>query len=226
MITKSYIRKLLKEELDNRDYTWEVKKNEDGSFAVNLFDNQGELAQTENYKEGFKSYNDVKSHWEHFGNNDLKNKHLSVQTMPSSIKKTFGISFNLREEEYDDLSKPIKHRAKRPLIDRSTRESINRQLRKAGLDGNKRFPEVGDGLRIAGEIMRAHGIDYAGILSGDIFLGGQGSRNITVEFVPEYDPPELAGREVENSTLAFSWYKEGGIGTGQERKYELLAYMS
>lgn len=103
-------------------------------------------------------------------------------------------------------------------IDSSTRSAINRDLEKAGFDGNGRFRRMGEALSAAFQVLEKHEIQPAEILNAHTFNQSKGHRLIELAFSNAAD--SFSPTSVSNAGLAFSWHDLGG------ERYEVIAYIS
>jgi len=103
-------------------------------------------------------------------------------------------------------------------LDRKTREVINVDLRKAGLDGNGRFPSIGRALNAASNVLEKHGFEWGQVTSADLFRQRPGgTQSLLVAKKHPTDP--FSPEEVSNSALSFQWTEL------RKNHFEVIAYM-
>jgi hypothetical protein len=103
-------------------------------------------------------------------------------------------------------------------IDPATRSVINRDLEKAGFDGNGRFARMGQALSKAFDVLSEHGIQTAEIINAHTFNQSKGHRLIELAFSNAED--SFSPTSVSNAGLAFSWHDLG------DERFEVIAYIS
>ena len=102
-------------------------------------------------------------------------------------------------------------------LDSGKRQRINRDLRRAGFDGNERFKTIGTAVNAAFSVLAKHGLEPDDTLRADLFYDKKGHRGIDVAFTNPQD--SFSPVPVKNSMLAFSWELLG-------ERFEVIAYMS
>lgn len=116
----------------------------------------------------------------------------------------------------EEIEKELIERKKESILDSGVRKKVTHELIKSGMDGNGRFPTLSYALRICGDVLKSNGLNFANMITADEISGNSGSRTFMIE---------QNGQEISNSSLFFSWQKFGGVMTGQERKFEVVAYL-
>lgn len=104
-------------------------------------------------------------------------------------------------------------------LNASLRQTINADLVRAGLDGNGKFQEIGQGLSKIGEVLARHGFQVGDVLNANLFMSDQGTRNFRLEKMNQGD--SFSPFEVTNSMLALQWYKKK-----EADRVEVIAYLS
>lgn len=101
----------------------------------------------------------------------------------------------------------------------SLKSKINRDLIKAGLDGNGRFRKVGEAINVASGVFQKHGLEEDDVFSADRLRGPDGRATFNMAFTNVEDP--FSPEPISNSMLVVQWhfFEE----TGQ---YEVLMYLS
>lgn len=103
-------------------------------------------------------------------------------------------------------------------LDKRTREAINRDLERAGLDGNGRFQSIGRALNAAHNVLEKHGFEWGQVTSADLFRGRpSGTQSILVAKKDPDDP--FSPEEVGNTSLAFQWSEL------RKNNFEVIAYL-
>lgn len=103
-------------------------------------------------------------------------------------------------------------------LDKRTREAINRDLRRAGFDGNGRFQSIGRALNAASGVLEKHGFEWGQVTSADLFRSRpSGSQSLLVAKKNTKDP--FSPEEVANSALSFQWSEL------RKDHFEVVAYM-
>jgi len=103
-------------------------------------------------------------------------------------------------------------------LDSAIRSRLNADLSHAGLDGNRSFHTVGQGLSAIGEVLAKHGLEWDSTLSAHLFMGDSGERTLDIAFSNETDP--FSPVSITNSMVRVAWYKH------QSGRYEITAYLS
>ena len=107
-------------------------------------------------------------------------------------------------------------------LDAKTRQQANRDLIKAGLDGNGRFKRIGEALNAIARVLERHGIEQDDVFSADRFRAPKGHQTFAIAFSNRDDP--FSPETVDNSMLVIQWYRyDGRLG---EDLFEVLAYLS
>jgi hypothetical protein len=104
-------------------------------------------------------------------------------------------------------------------LDTGTKNKGNKALIKHGLDGNKMFSSIGQGIQACWAALRDVGINPE-TATADLFRGDSGSRRLDIEWTNTSDDPFMPGAPIPNSVLVLSWHK---METG---RYEMVAYLS
>jgi hypothetical protein len=102
-------------------------------------------------------------------------------------------------------------------LDKSMRQQANRDLERAGLDGNGRFQKIGQALSVAFKVLEKYGIDPDEVLSADRHRAPSGTWPIDLAFSNPED--SFSPVSIRNSVLHFAWTDLGD-------KYEVVAYLS
>jgi hypothetical protein len=101
----------------------------------------------------------------------------------------------------------------------SLKSKINKDLIKAGLDGNGRFRKVGEAINVASGVLQKHGLEEDDVFSADRFRGDSGTANFHMAFTNTEDP--FSPEPITNSMLAVQWHF-----FAETSRYEVLMYMS
>jgi hypothetical protein len=119
-----------------------------------------------------------------------------------------------------DLANVVAHvvTAERKL-DRTTQQKVNKELIKAGLDGNGRFRKIGEAIAAIAKVFGRHGLEEDDVFNADLFRGNDGRRTFGIAYSNADDPfsPEAIG----NSMLVIQWHLFEETG-----QYEVIAYLS
>jgi hypothetical protein len=117
--------------------------------------------------------------------------------------------------QHEDLHHQSK--VSRGKLSPSDRKSVNRDLRKIGMDGNGRFRSMGQALGKAAGVLHKHGIEWDEVITADRVHGKHGSTAFTLA---HSDPDEpMAPKPVTNSMFSVQWTEMRG-------GYEVVAYVS
>ena len=103
-------------------------------------------------------------------------------------------------------------------LDRKARETINRDLRRAGFDGKGRFPSIGRALNVAHNVLEKHGFEWGQVTSADLFRSRPGGTQMILVAKKDFKDP-FSPEEVENSALSFQWTEL------RKDRFEVVAYM-
>jgi len=106
---------------------------------------------------------------------------------------------------------------KKGKVDRGLRNKAANKFADAGLDGNGRFDEPGDGVRAAFDVLEEFGIEIDGTAGS--FHSDSGTTTINLAFTNMED--RFSPYAITNSSLVFTWYKFEETG-----KYEIVVYLS
>ena len=106
------------------------------------------------------------------------------------------------------------------ILDNRLKQQINSDLSNSGFDGNGIFERIGQGLIKIHEILNKNNIDIENVLNANLFLGDEGRRTFDLIWSANETDPFTPGQQIENSMLAFTWYKR------PSENYELIAYLS
>lgn len=102
-------------------------------------------------------------------------------------------------------------------LDRGLQQKVNKDLTKAGLDGNGRFKRIGEALNAIAKVLEKHGLQQDDVFSADLFRGSKGNRTFAIAFSTD-DP--FSPETIENSLLVVQWYEL------QPGMLEVLSYLS
>lgn len=120
----------------------------------------------------------------------------------------------------DELAPRVaeRHARSQAKLDTSLRREINRDLTRAGLDGNGRWQKPGLALGDAFKVLAEHGLEPDEIANSHALGRPEGTLSVRVAFSNSLDP--FSPESIHNSVLHFSWT--------ELRKYhvEVVAYMS
>ena len=103
-------------------------------------------------------------------------------------------------------------------IDYSSRQKVNAEFRKAGLDGNGRFREVGQAISVMTGILAKHGMELDDVPNAHLFMADQKAVNFNIAWTNKED--SFSPVEIANSVLHISYTKL------REDAYEVVAYLS
>lgn len=109
-------------------------------------------------------------------------------------------------------------------ISKGEQGKIGKAFTDAGLDGNGHFKKKEHGLQAITSVLDSLGFQLD-MVSADIIMGDQGSRNLT--FRRRNDPgqdPFTEKPEIANSRIVFSWYNRAQPGRPSD--FEVVAYAS
>lgn len=101
----------------------------------------------------------------------------------------------------------------------SLKSKINRDLIKAGLDGNGRFRKVGEAINVASGVLQKHGLEEDDVFSADRLSGPDGHATFNMAFSNSEDP--FSPDPISNSMLVVQWHF-----FAETSRYEVLMYMS
>lgn len=101
----------------------------------------------------------------------------------------------------------------------SLRSKVNKDLIKAGLDGNGRFRKVGEAINAASGVLQKHGLEEDDVFNADRFRGDSGRATFNMAFTNIEDP--FSPEQISNSMLVVQWHF-----FAETTKYEVLMYMS
>lgn len=101
----------------------------------------------------------------------------------------------------------------------SLKSKINKDLIKAGLDGNGRFRKVGEAISVAAEVFQKHGLEEDDVFSADRLRGPDGRATFHMAFTNVEDP--FSPEPISNSMLVVQWHF-----FEETSKYEVLMYLS
>lgn len=117
--------------------------------------------------------------------------------------------------EYDYDRRVSRETAK---LDRTVRQKANRDLERAGLDGNGRFKKPGEALSYAFKALARYGMEPDEMVDGFLLSRPQGSVNIDMAFSNEKD--SFSPISITNTMLRIQWTDLGG------KRYEVIGYLS
>lgn len=103
-------------------------------------------------------------------------------------------------------------------LDSSVRTRVNADLDHAGLDGNRGFKSIGQGLAAIGDVLSKHGLEWDDTLNANSFHGESGQRTIHIALTNEAD--SFSPTSITNSLVRIAWYQH------QSGNYEVTAYLS
>lgn len=103
-------------------------------------------------------------------------------------------------------------------LDPSIRSRANAELDRSGLDGNRSFRSIGQGLAAVGDVLGKHGLEWDETMNSHLFMGDSGQRTLSIALSNETD--SFSPTSVGNSLVRFAWYRHP---TGN---YEITAYLS
>jgi hypothetical protein len=114
--------------------------------------------------------------------------------------------------DYDRRGKVA--RVKELALRGSERNSINKLLNRAGLDGNGRFRKPGEALTAAQRVLREFNLDFDGMVDGFFLSKPQGRHKVNLVM----DDGTMGAIPVQN-VLTLSWQE---LDNG---RYEVIAYV-
>lgn len=103
-------------------------------------------------------------------------------------------------------------------LDPATRSRVNARLDQRGLDGNRSFRSISEGLSTIGKILSEHGLEWDDTLDANLFLGDNGQRTLRLAKSNEADA--FSPASISNSLVRVGWYKH------PSGNYEITAYLS
>jgi hypothetical protein len=103
-------------------------------------------------------------------------------------------------------------------LDRGTQQKVNKDLIKAGLDGNGRFKRIGEALNAIAKVLDKHGLQQDDVFSADLFRDNKGQRTFAIAYSNPDDP--FSPETVDNSLLVVQWYEL------QPGMLEVVSYLS
>lgn len=103
-------------------------------------------------------------------------------------------------------------------LDNSTRQKVNADLMKKGLDGNLAFQRIGQALNVIAEVLQDAGLEQAEVFSASRFMGDDGRANFDIALSNPTDA--FSPTDITNSMLAVTWHKH------DSGRYEVIAYLS
>ena len=103
-------------------------------------------------------------------------------------------------------------------LDNSTRQKVNADLMKKGLDGNLAFQRLGQALNVIAEVLQDAGLEQAEVFSASRFMGDDGRANFDIALSNPTD--SFSPTDITNSMLAVTWHKH------DSGRYEVIAYLS
>ena len=98
------------------------------------------------------------------------------------------------------------------------RRAINQDLVRAGLDGTRPWPRLGQALNEIGDVLAKNGLGHD-MMSADRFRGTDGSARLDIEFTNEADP--FSPTPITNSILVVTYHQFEETG-----RWEVIAYLS
>jgi len=103
-------------------------------------------------------------------------------------------------------------------LDSRTRQQVNADLSKAGLDGNGRFRKIGEALNVIAKVLNRHGIQQDQVFSANLFRDDHGQRTFDVAFSNPSD--SFSPESIGNSMLVIQWQQL------RPDTFEVLSYLS
>jgi hypothetical protein len=103
-------------------------------------------------------------------------------------------------------------------LTQAIKSKVNRELEKAGLDGNGRFEKPGLALSAIGNVLSANGIEFDEITNAHSLMGDKGRVTVDIAMTNQEDP--FSPTSIRGTMVAMSWTKLG------EYNYEAVAYLS
>jgi hypothetical protein len=114
-------------------------------------------------------------------------------------------------------------------ISNGERNKISLAFKKAGLDGNGRFPKIEAGLAAVTNSLSELGLQLD-MVTKDVIMGDKGSRNFIFRRANDQgQDPFTEKPEISNSRIVFSWERMDGPSAQYPHaphKFEILAYAS
>lgn len=153
---------------------------------------------------------------------------LWLDLAPGKDKEVEKVLLSLTKRLADVTDRFVKHEAKKSntaslkeaattrLIP-SLKRAINKDLNKAGLDGNGRFRKPEEAYSRALEVLAEYGIELDEVVSSHLFKGDKGSLTIDVAFTNPQD--SFSPDSISNSVLRLDFTNLGN-------RYEVIGYMS
>lgn len=103
-------------------------------------------------------------------------------------------------------------------LDSATKRKGNLMLSRHGLDGNRPFRSISEGLSHVNVALSSVGIELDDVFSADLFMGSEGRRTFNLALSNEQDP--FSPTPISNSWLIVAWYRR------ESGNYEVTAYLS
>lgn len=103
-------------------------------------------------------------------------------------------------------------------LDNTTRQKVNADLMKKGLDGNRSFQRIGQALNVIAQVLEDSGLEQAEVFSADRFRRDDGRANFDIALSNPTDP--FSPTDISNSMLAITWHRH------DSGNYEVIAYLS
>jgi hypothetical protein len=103
-------------------------------------------------------------------------------------------------------------------LDNTTRQKVNAELMKKGLDGNRSFQRIGQALNVIAQVLSSEGLEQAEVFNANRFLGDNGRATFDIALSNPTDP--FSPTDIGNSMLALTWHKH------ESGNYEVIAYLS
>lgn len=115
-----------------------------------------------------------------------------------------------------------RYKAAAATLPSALKQKVNQALVRAGMDGNRPWPRLGQALNKIGEVLGDNGISHD-TMSADLFRGGKdgqtGRTVLGIDFINEDDP--LSPTPITNSALTVTYHEFEGTG-----RWEVVAYLS
>ena len=103
-------------------------------------------------------------------------------------------------------------------LESAVRSRVNVALDQAGLDGNRSFQTIGQGLAAIGNVFSKFGIEWDETLNAHMFRAETGQATLRIAFTNQED--SFSPQSISNSIVRVGWYQH------QSGNFEVTAYLS
>ena len=111
-----------------------------------------------------------------------------------------------------------RYKAAAATLPSALKQKVNQALVRAGMDGNRPWPRLGQALNEIGDVLAKNGLGHD-TMSADRFRGTDGSARLDIEFTNEADP--FSPTPITNSILVVTYHQFEETG-----RWEVIAYLS